>query len=54
MDENVQRVDTAHQVSMRRLQLIEIHEQPWFPSSLRDQATDALQFGFNLLNAYAP
>ena len=39
---------------MRRLQLIEIHEQPWFPSSLRDQATDALQFGFKLLNAYAP
>jgi len=39
---------------MRRFHLIEIHEQPWFPSSLRDQATDALQFGFNLLNVYAP
>ncbi len=39
---------------MRRLHLMEIHEQPWFPSSLRDQATDALQFGFNLLNVYAP
>ncbi|MBZ5663812.1 MAG: class I SAM-dependent methyltransferase [Acidobacteriia bacterium] len=39
---------------MRRLHLIEIHEQPWFPSTLRDQATDALQFGFNLLNAYGP
>jgi len=39
---------------MRRVQLIEIHEQAWFPSSFRDQATDALQFGFNLLDAYAP
>ena len=39
---------------MRRLQLIELHEQPWFPSSLRDEATDALQFGLNLLKAYAP
>ena len=37
---------------MRRVQLIEIHEQPWFPSFLRDLATDALQFGFNLLNVY--
>jgi hypothetical protein len=39
---------------MRRVQFIEIHEQSWFPASLRDQATDALQFGFNFLNAYAP
>ena len=39
---------------MRRLHLIEFHEQPWFPASLRDEATDALQFGFSLLNAYAP
>jgi hypothetical protein len=39
---------------MRRLQFIEIHEQPWFPSSIRDEITDALQFGFNLFNAYAP
>ena len=38
---------------MRRFHLIEIHEQSWFPSSLRDLATDALQFGFNLLNVYA-
>ena len=52
MDENVFPVDTAYQVSMRRFQLIEIHEQPWFPSLLRDEATDALQFGFNLLNVY--
>ncbi|MGA2979693.1 MAG: hypothetical protein ABSD76_08890 [Terriglobales bacterium] len=39
---------------MRRIQFIEIHEQPWFPSSIRDEITDALQFGFGLLNAYAP
>jgi hypothetical protein len=39
---------------MRRVQFIELHEQPWFPSSLRDEVTDAVQFGFNLLRAYAP
>jgi hypothetical protein len=39
---------------MRRVQFIELHEQPWFPSSLRDDVTDAIQFGFNLLRAYAP
>ncbi len=39
---------------MRRVQFIEIHEQPWFPSSLRDGVTDALQLGFHLLKAYAP
>ena len=39
---------------MHRFHLVEIHEQSWFPSSLRDLATDALQFGFNLLNVYAP
>ena len=39
---------------MRRVQFIELHEQPWFPSSLRDDVTDAVQFGFNLFKAYAP
>lgn len=39
---------------MHRIQFIEFHEQPWFPSSLRDDITDAMQFGFNLLHAYAP
>jgi hypothetical protein len=39
---------------MRRVQFIELHEQPWFPTSLRDEITDALQFGLNLLRAYAP
>ncbi len=39
---------------MRRLQLIELHEQPWFPQLLRDEITDALQCGLNLLTTYAP
>jgi hypothetical protein len=39
---------------MRRAQFIELHEQPWFPPSLRHEFTDALQFGLNLLKAYAP
>src|ERR1700691_5908692 len=39
---------------MRRVQFIELHEQPWFPSSLRDDVTDAIQFGFNHLKAYEP
>ena len=39
---------------MRRVQFIELHEQPWFPPSLRADVTDALQFGFNLLHAYEP
>jgi hypothetical protein len=39
---------------MRRIQFIEIHEQPWFPSSIRDQITDTLRFGFNFLKAYSP
>ena len=39
---------------MRRIQWIELHEQPWFPSGLRDGITDALHFGLNLLKVYAP
>ena len=39
---------------MRRIQLIELHDEPWFPSSLRNNVTDALQFGLSLLKAYAP
>jgi len=39
---------------MRRIQFIELHEQPWFPGLLRDQVTDALQYGINLFNVYAP
>jgi hypothetical protein len=41
-------------VAMRRIQFIEIHDQPWLPSLLRDQVTDALQFGLNLFRGYAP
>jgi hypothetical protein len=41
-------------VAMRRIQLIEIHEQPWFPSSIRDQITDTLQFGLNFTKVYVP
>src|ERR1019366_1986643 len=41
-------------VAMRRVQYTELHEQAWFPASVRDEITDALQFGFNLLKAYAP
>lgn len=39
---------------MRRVQFFELHEQAWFPSSLRDDVTDALQFGIHRLHAYAP
>lgn len=39
---------------MRRIQFIELHEQPWFPSTLRDEITDALQCGSDILKAYAP
>src|SRR6202035_963804 len=37
---------------MRRIQFIEIHEQPWFPSFLRDDVMDALQWGLVFLKAY--
>jgi hypothetical protein len=33
---------------MRRLHLIEIHEQAWFPAELREAVTDLLQFILNL------
>lgn len=39
---------------MRRVQLIELHEQAWFPQSIRDEITDMIQFGLNLSDAYAP
>jgi len=39
---------------MRRVQFVELHEQPWFPSSIREEITDALQFGFNLFKVYSP
>lgn len=39
---------------MRRVQFIELNDEPWFPSSLRNNVTDALQFGLSLLKAYLP
>src|SRR5215472_6392560 len=39
---------------MRRIQFIELLDEPWFPSFLRNNVTDALQFGLSLLKAYAP
>jgi hypothetical protein len=39
---------------MPRIQFIELHEQPWFPSALRNEITDALQYGSEILKAYAP
>jgi hypothetical protein len=39
---------------MRRVQLIELHEQPWFPSFLRNEITDTLQCAMNFFGAYAP
>jgi hypothetical protein len=39
---------------MRRIQFIELHEQPWFPPTLRNEITDALQCGSQHLKAYAP
>ncbi len=38
---------------MGRLQLFEIHDQPWCPHSLRDALTDFLQFTINLGGTYA-
>lgn len=40
-------------MAMRRIQFIELHEQPWFPSGLRNEITDALQCGSEILKAYA-
>jgi hypothetical protein len=37
---------------MRRIQFIEIHDQPWFPSFLRDQVTDDLQVLLNIGKPY--
>jgi hypothetical protein len=39
---------------VRRRQLIEIHDQTWFPRSLRDSVTDTLQFIINFWNLYKP
>jgi hypothetical protein len=41
-------------LGMGRLQLIEIHEQAWFPKVLRDYTTEALQFIFHIGELYLP
>ncbi len=38
---------------MRRIQFFEIHEQPWFPTTLRNEITDSLQRGSEILKAHA-
>jgi hypothetical protein len=38
---------------LRRLHLIEIHDQPWLPTSLRDALTDTLEHIFGVTNLYA-
>jgi hypothetical protein len=38
---------------MRRIQFIELHDQPWFPQFLRNDVTDTLQHGMTLSKAYA-
>jgi hypothetical protein len=38
---------------MRRVHLLEIHDQPWCPRSLRDALTDFLQFALHLGRSYA-
>jgi hypothetical protein len=39
---------------VRRIHLFEIHDQPWFPSFLRDQMTEGLQAVFDFANLYRP
>lgn len=39
---------------MRRLQLVELEDLPWFPATLRDMATDYLQIMLHISNPYAP
>ncbi|HVB85496.1 MAG TPA: class I SAM-dependent methyltransferase [Candidatus Dormibacteraeota bacterium] len=39
---------------MRRFDISEIHESPWFPQSLRNLVTDGLQFILNTGRVYRP
>ncbi|MGA9882142.1 MAG: hypothetical protein WBQ34_00325 [Candidatus Acidiferrales bacterium] len=39
---------------MRRVDISELHEMPWFPQSLRDLVTDALQSVLNAGRLYRP
>jgi hypothetical protein len=46
-------VATRTQDAMR-VHFIELHEQPLFPSTIRDEVMDAMQFGCGLLRLYQP
>jgi hypothetical protein len=39
---------------VRRRQLVELEDLPWFPRSVRDGGTDWLAFMFNSTSAFAP
>src|ERR1700722_17296883 len=39
---------------MKRIDIQELHEQPWLPSILRDYMTDALQFVTGVAGVYRP
>ena len=39
---------------MNRINAIEIHEQPWFPKTIRDGVTDALQSVLSVAGVYQP
>ena len=38
---------------MARIHFVELHEQSWFPTILRNEITDALQYGSSVLRAYS-
>ncbi|HXO84942.1 MAG TPA: hypothetical protein VN803_05385, partial [Gemmatimonadales bacterium] len=42
------------QISRMRLHLVELHDLPGCPPSLRDSLTDFLAFSLNLARAYEP
>jgi hypothetical protein len=49
----VARSDYDSFANMRRIQFIELHEQPWFPRFLRDDITDTMQCALNFSAVYA-
>jgi hypothetical protein len=40
-------------IAMSRIHFVELHEQSWFPAMLRNEITDALQYGSGVLGAYS-
>jgi len=47
-------LNSSNEKFMKRFHLIEIHEQTWCPASVRDAATDYLQFSITFGNVYQP